>query len=732
MDKAGADVWADTFTQLMAQKKLDVWALHPEESLAPGTWALHPEESLGGDLEGGFQLQLKVSRLQCSRCPWTWGSAHVHTLFHLWWDGDRGQGLVRMRVWGQQCRLCPLDTLSECQVSPASVHVFLSKLVLFILWKYYGDSRDPGQCPEICLGDCCEACDLGLCFLQQVPGPAKGPVVKSINARKGRHAVKGCGCASEARGQQLFTRSNGPTPATVPLLVVDFSEGLSPESDGFLSGGEGTITVPFSLVGGHWKGSLPTAGGHQPPIIGQGSICLSGSSVAESEHKGTPVNLSAPIFHRRGLPGSIQRAFALRGFLFKGHGFVLIPSSRAKGQGPISFSHGPVTPGRDPPLVSYNGLLANGEGSITPSSWASVIRGQDIVTDFTGKGQEGRQSSVTHGDHIEDPTVSAEGSVTFPFIVTGHASDEDPVINMVEAEEEQEGQDLVTAGHTLLLESGAAGSVPISQGSLTLPFSVFGIIKNKGPSYKVSGLHSNGLVTYSYYQKRRLRSRPGKSRCGTHQEEDFCSHRYPRRQRTQPPEDFWICLSLTICILRLLCMYRLSLEPSSSKPDRSSGVHVAALAGMVGYPPRGHPAASQCPLISPSVLFFDSSAGLGVCFLRDDPAGPGSGPPCLRGAPGQMRGGRCRRTPGPPAPVPPRGRQVPRPRPARTRDLSRASSEDLLQSGQRNLTAWSLCLSGGLTSGFLSTFNENQCKPRSTRMTSKTYQRLEEAWKYPL
>ncbi|XP_015336571.1 receptor-transporting protein 5 isoform X3 [Marmota marmota marmota] len=547
MDKAGADVWADTFTQLMAQKKpQDLWVLHPEESL------------VAGDLEGGgLQFQLKgLSRLQCSRCLWTWGSAHVHTLFHLCWDGDSGQGLVRMRVWGQQCRLCPLDTLAECQVSPASVHIFLSKLVLFILWKCYGDSSGPGQCPEIGLGDCCEACDLGLCFLQPVPDPAQGPVVKSISARKGRHAVKGCGSATEASGQQLFIHSSGPTPATVPLLVVDFSEDLSPESDGFLSGGEGTITISFSLVGGHWKGSLPTAGGHQPPIIGQGSICLSGSSVAGSEHKGTPVNLSAPIFHRRGLPGSIQRAFALRGFLFKGQGFVLIPSSRA-------FSHGPVTPGRDPPLVSYIiGLMANGEGSITfPSSLASVIRGQDMVTDFTqGKGQEGRQSSVTHGEnHIEDPTVSAEGSVTFPFIVTGDTSDEDPLINMVEAEEEQQGQDLVTAGHTLLLESGAAGSVPISQGSLTIPFSVFGIIKHKGPSYMVSGLQSNGLVTYSYYQKRRLRSRPVKSRCGTHQEEDFCSHRCPRRQRTKPSEDFWICISLTICILWLLCMYRLNL-----------------------------------------------------------------------------------------------------------------------------------------------------------------------------
>lgn len=497
-----------------------------------------------------FSPVLFPRRLQCSRCPWTWGSAHVHILFHLQWDGGSGQGLVRMRVWGQQCRLCPMDTLAECQVSPANVHIFLSKLVLLILWKCYGDSSDPGQGPEAGPGDGCEACDLGLCFLQQAPGPAKGAVAKSTSAGLGRHAARGYGSATAASGQQLLTRSNGPTPATIPLLVIDFSEDLSPESDGFLSRGEGTVTIPFSLGGGHWKGSLPAAGGHQPPIIGQGSICLSGSSVAESEHKSIPVNFRAPIVHGRGLPGSVQRAFALTGFLFKG-------------QGPVSVSHGHATAGRDPPLVSYViGLTASGEGSVTlPSCLASVIGGKDTVTDFVqGKGQEdGRQSSVTHReDHTEGPTASEGGTVTFPFIVTGGAGGEDPLINRAEAEEE-EGQGPATAGSVPPLQRAAAGSVPISQGSLTIPSSVFSTIKCKGPSYTASGLQSNGSVTYSYYQKRRLRARPGRSSRGTHPEEDFCSRRCRRRRGAESSEDFWVCVSMTICFLWLLCMYRLNL-----------------------------------------------------------------------------------------------------------------------------------------------------------------------------
>uniref|UniRef100_A0A8D2CX16 3CxxC-type domain-containing protein n=1 Tax=Sciurus vulgaris TaxID=55149 RepID=A0A8D2CX16_SCIVU len=552
MDRAGARVWADTFTQLMAEKKpRDVWVLRPEDSL------------VAGDLEGGgLQYQLKgLSRLQCSRCPWTWRSAHLQVLFHLWWDGGSGQGLVRMRVWGQQCRLCPLDTLAECQVSPADVHRFLSKLVLHILWRCYEDRGHPGQRAEVLLGDC-EACALGLCFLQQAPHPARGPMVKSADAKKGRPAVQGSGSATVASGQQLFNPINGPTPATIPLLVIDFSENLSPASDGLLGGGESTITIPFSLAGGRHKGSLPA------PVIGQGSLCLSGSSVAESEHKGIPLDIKAPILHRGGLPGSMQKAFALRGFLFKGQGFFLSPSGMAEGKGPVSFSCGHVSPGGDPPLVSYIvGLMANGEGSLTfPSFLASIINRQDMVSDVAqGKGQEGSgQSTVTDGEnpppetHTQDPTAREEGSVTFPFLVTGDARHEDSLINIAEAQEKGESQDPATAVHVPPLESGAASPTAIRRGTIAIPFSVFSIINHEGPSYPVGGTQSNGLITYSYYQKRRLRSRPGKSSC-THREEDFCSRRAHRRRRTEPSDDFWICVSMTICILWLLCMYRLNL-----------------------------------------------------------------------------------------------------------------------------------------------------------------------------
>lgn len=49
MDGTRVDVWADTFAQLMAERKpQDIWVLHPQESLVAG--------HLDG---GGLQYQLK-------------------------------------------------------------------------------------------------------------------------------------------------------------------------------------------------------------------------------------------------------------------------------------------------------------------------------------------------------------------------------------------------------------------------------------------------------------------------------------------------------------------------------------------------------------------------------------------------------------------------------------------------------------------------------------------------
>ncbi|XP_048200271.1 receptor-transporting protein 5 [Perognathus longimembris pacificus] len=557
MDRTGADVWADIFSQLMAERKpQDIWVLHPQDSLVAG----HPGSS-------GLQYQLKgLSRLQCSRCPWTWGSAHVHILFHVWWDETGGQGLVRMCVQGQPCQLCPPDTLRECQVSPGDVRAFLGQLVLYILQKCYMDNHSPEQHPETFLGGCCEACDLGVCFLQREPNSTWGPVLHNTRAT---HSS-----STHAKGRQLLpsssgclarsTRGHNRRPLTVPLLVIGFTE------DPFLEGSDipsedNCIVVPFSLVAvgdGHGfftpvEGSLLVAGGSKTPVIGQGSICLSGSSEAMSRGRRILINVRAPIFHDQSFPGNVVKTFELRGFLFGAQGSASSSIGVAKGQGPISFSNCPLIPGSDSyPMFYTIGLMANGEGAIAfPSFLANTIRGKEpFISMATDAVQEDSgQSPAGHNLPPESGTTgpaahSNEGSVTFPFSFSDSAKDQDS------STEKEDSQRLATMGHDSAEENSADDHISISEGTITIPFSIFSIITRKGPGYSASGSQCNG-----HYKKRRLRSRFVKSSCGPHREEDFRSRRSSRRSQAQASEDFWICVSLTICIFWLMCVYRLNL-----------------------------------------------------------------------------------------------------------------------------------------------------------------------------
>ncbi|KAL2775385.1 receptor-transporting protein 5 [Daubentonia madagascariensis] len=631
MDRARADVWARTFAQLMAERKPhDVWALLPQESLA------------AGHLDGaGLQYRLKgLSRLQCSRCLWAWSSAHVHILFHLWWDGDSRRGLVKMRIWGQQCQLCP-PPRGDCYVSPLNVHIFLSKLVLYILRKCYGDSLGPGQCPEICFGDHCEACDLGVCFLQKAPDPAWGPVSRSPDTAEGRHAANGGrlpvttsgSSSSVSRGTLSPTLSSGPTVEcarghdpnlfTISLSVCEFIESPLSESHDFLNQGDSIVTVPFSLVDVDCAfpgdGSLPAAGSQGPRILGKGSISLSGSSTAMLEGKGITVNIRDPIFQGKGLLSDVKKTFQLQGFLFKAQGATSSPVGVAKGQGPISCSSGLGVLQRGLPTGPYIvGLGPDGEGSLTfPLSFARAIGGKDaFIRPIGGEGKEGGcQGPAASGNNTlwetnaDSPTAFKEDSVTFPFTFT---EDKDASADVAEGNGKEGGhQGPVTIGHDSCPETnagglasegkgslasssfpgdikgrdsvtditegrekggghqGAAGQDPcpqasadgpvcISEGSITVPFSVFSSVIRKGPRHNANGSHSNGFVTYGCYKKRRLRSRLGKSSRGSHKEEAFRSGRAYRRPRVEPYGDVWIWVSMTVCIFWLMCMCRLN------------------------------------------------------------------------------------------------------------------------------------------------------------------------------
>ncbi|KAM5228654.1 receptor-transporting protein 5 [Ctenodactylus gundi] len=566
VDNTKMDMWVNTFAQLMAERKpQDIWVLHPEDSLVAG--------HLDG---GGFQYWLKgLSSLQCSRCLWTWGSAHVYILFHLWWDKDSSQGQVKMRIWSQQCRLCPPGTLGDCQVSPAHVQLFLSKLVFHILQTCYGDSCGPGQCPEICSGDSCEACSLGVCFLQKAPDPTCVSLVSSTDVPEDRHTMPDDNSTVPAQDQQLLTPSSGALaqcargrsskPTTIPLLVIDFIEDPLSDSSDFLSEGDPIVIIPFSLVDvtdGHGyvtqgEGSLPEAGGSRPAVIGQGSLCLSGSSEAMPEVKDILVHVRAPIFHCQGLlPSSVQKTFELRGFIFGRQGSPLSPVGVAKGHGPISSSNGPVTSGNGLLPVPYIiGLLPNGEGSIAfPLYLIKFFRAKDALTSVTmdKEREDSGPSPATDGHqpppepHTDGLAAKEEGTITFPFIFTNGTKGK-----------KKDGQDSGIASLDISLESSTDNPISVNRGSITVPYSVLSILKRKGPSYLAN---SHRFVTFRYYKKRRPKSSFGKSGCGSPRREDLRSRRGSRRSRPDPYEDIWICVSLTICFFWLMCMYKLNIS----------------------------------------------------------------------------------------------------------------------------------------------------------------------------
>ncbi|XP_003474402.4 receptor-transporting protein 5 [Cavia porcellus] len=534
MDGTGANVWADTFAQLMAERKpQDFWALLPQDSLVTG----HVDHSC-------LQYWLKgLSRLQCNRCPWTWGSAHVRILFRLWWDRDHRRGHVRMRLWGPQCRLCPPDAPGECQVSPSHIRPLLRELVLHILRTCYGDS--PGQGSKSRAGDGCEACELGICFLQKEPEPTRGPLTKSMKALQGRGSGQGSGATAAGQSQLLHPGSgplakNARDPKPVPILVIDFMEEPFSEDSDFFDEGDPMVTIPFSL--------LDTADGHGlelGDVIGQGSICLAGSSRAVPEGLCIPVHFRAPIFP---LPGSILETFELPGFLFGSQGSLPSPVGIARGQGPISFSAGCLAPGNAFPSVSYViGLLPNGVGSITlPLSLTSIFRGQYSLTHVTEGREKGNsaQSCTTDGHsspletHSENRAASKGSPVTFPFTFTDNAPGNDSLSDTARGREKG---------------TSAEGPVSgvISQGSITIPPSVLRRVGSMG----LSDPQRHGFITFHHYKRRWLRSGSSMSIM----EEGAGPRRARRRPRSERRQDFWLWVSVTICALWLLCMFKLNL-----------------------------------------------------------------------------------------------------------------------------------------------------------------------------
>lgn len=510
-----------------------------------------------------------LRRLQCGRCQWGWSSAHVHILFHMWWDEDSRLGLVKMRIWGQRCRLCPPGTQGDCHVSLLNVRLFLSKLVLFILQECYREGLSSDQCPEICFGERCEACDLGVCFFQKPPDPAWGPEVKSPSTIKGRYTLfTSSNTAAIASGKQLLTLSSGPvvdrsrgyTPnsISIPLSVSDFIRNPLSESSNFFREDDDIVTVPFSLVGvGRDKGPVTDANGRVRPgegspaaadprgplIIGKGSIYLPAPSAATPKGRGIPVNMRGPVFHGRGLLISSIKPFELKGFIFKGRGRLSSPVGVDEGQGPVSGSEGPTAAENNSRLVSYIfGLMDDGEGSITfPLSLIDIVRS-------------------------EAPFSDIDGCVSFPFIFTDLGKGKGSSADIPKGEGKEDGdKGPITAAREPLMVTTARVPVSISRGSITVPFSVFRIIERISHGYMASGPQSNGLAARGYSKRRRLpRPRLGKYGSGSSEDEDFCCGDSCCRPRFDPYEEVWIWASMTVCILWIMYLYKFS--PDNFQP----------------------------------------------------------------------------------------------------------------------------------------------------------------------
>lgn len=340
----------------------------------------------------------------------------MHILFHVQWDQDLHLGLVKMRIWAQACQLCPPDTRGDCQVSLLNVRLFLNKLVLFILQQCYQESISSDECPEVCFGDHCEACDMGVCFFQKPPDPAWGPEARSPSTVQAMPALDSGPVADGAWG------------FTLPSASDPLSEGSH-----FFSEDTDIVTVPFTLVSvGTDKGSVDP--GEDPPSEDglQGVMIINSSSTDQpASLMSILVNIKAPILHGIGYLLKSIKSFQVKGFIFKGFGSFL---GQAKGPGADPSSNSGPAGDATLPVSYVLGLTEKGEGSITfPLSLANAIQGPDSLPDLSG-------------------------SLTFPFIITDQCKDD------------------AESGYGSALSPNSSGS----RGSLTIPFSVLSTIKLGG------------------------------------------------------------------------------------------------------------------------------------------------------------------------------------------------------------------------------------------------------------
>ncbi|ELR52267.1 hypothetical protein M91_12506 [Bos mutus] len=545
----GADVWAKTLVQLMAQTKpKDIWELVPQENLASG----HLDSS-------GFQYQLRG----LSRCGWG-ASCGVPGDVALSPEGPRQRAWPPGACWGQRMEGVCLGS-SGWEAAGAhtrggllSVRLFLGKLVRFIERKCYAEGPGSDQGPEVCFGERCEACDLGVCFFQQPPDPAWGPEGRSSGSIKGRFTLYSSGDeAAPAASRQLRTLGRGllvdrprgctPDAIAVPLYAADFIRSPIAEGRDFCSQAEEVVTIPFSL--GHRAQGLAGESAGRQHIIGRGSLYLPANSKVTSKGRRFPVNIKAPVFHGKGL--LLSGAKATTGFIYQGLGCVSEPDEDGdEGEGEdegadwgAPYSSTRLVPvGSSPrPMTYIVGLMDNGEGSVTfPSSLTDVLLEDADAFDLV------------------------YGSLTFPFMFAYEGRVAASSASGPEGKGQVAGGGGPPAeGRERLPGTDVGGWVPLGEGSVTVPFSVFSIIQSKSSGRKARGPQGDGLAPRGSSKKRKQPGpRASRFRPPPPGDEGFC---WAEGFCFDPYEEVWIWVSLAVCVLWIMYLCKFS-------PDRSPWV----------------------------------------------------------------------------------------------------------------------------------------------------------------
>ncbi|XP_078521862.1 uncharacterized protein LOC144791084 isoform X2 [Lissotriton helveticus] len=115
---------------------------------------------------------LVSSSFRCTKCRRWWISGHVHILFQLKLNWLDGQGLVKMRIFRQECKRCSTGCLEDPTFTPEVIDNVVGKLMRRIRKTCYGElGADDHDLSSITYGrregphekQHCEACRQGIC-----------------------------------------------------------------------------------------------------------------------------------------------------------------------------------------------------------------------------------------------------------------------------------------------------------------------------------------------------------------------------------------------------------------------------------------------------------------------------------------------------------------------------------------------------------------------------------------